>query len=77
MNKKKMRKKVLKQDLIIKKGTILEEIPEGSTVYYGSNNFEAILSLSKNTQGKIVCSFDEKVAGKEKGKLNRIFEEIN
>ena len=77
MAKKKLRKKILTQDLVIKKGTIFEEIPYGSKTSYGEDNFEAIFGLSKNTSGTIVYCFDDGVAGRERGKLNRIFKEIN
>ena len=72
-----IRKKVLLRDIIIKKGTIFEEIPEGSEkIYTDNNHFEATIELTKNTYGSITYSFDDNVKGKEKGKLNSFFEDV-
>lgn len=65
--------KILKNDLVIPKGTIFTEIPYHSTTKYGNGNFEATIGLTKNTSGSIVYSFDDGANPREKKKLNEYF----
>ncbi len=55
---------VLLKDIVIRKGTILKDF-SGKTEYIGDGHFGAILSLTDDSYGHFIYSFDERDPEKE------------
>lgn len=60
MPRKKLRKVIVLKDIVIPRGTVLIQIPDGTIrEFHTADHFEAEIGLSKNTSGTFVYSFDE------------------
>ena len=49
----------LKKDIIIKKGTIFDNI-DGTKTEYWSDNYDVLIALDKNTSARIIVSSENK-----------------